>query len=382
MERFRQKGSARLYALLGVLGLSIGSGVVAVKTGAISLPTGAAPALAASPAPVAGHPPEEDEAPSAQELSDWIDSMAGHPDDPGLPKDFLGASDPVLEASDPQEIAVLLSQTMKFVEEESRSPRLLFELGRAAGTFGYEKHARRLLEHSVKSGYAPAKAYLAYLELDSGKEDRAKALLTEALREGFDNGLAREMLTGLTGSGQEQSRHAAPGGKLNLDDFERPDLIRAFHDQDFSKLQSDDWFSFIYVSVIHSTLWAGGDILFYADNRILLELDPQVGVQARYKMASSASVMEESMGMSVGSLMAGLQAAQGALNGANPNDLMGSLIQGAASMNRASGALPLKVQYLREQAEKDARRLAFGFEGDPETFRRIYRGMAEFVKRQ
>lgn len=133
-----------------------------------------------------------------------------------------------------------------------------------------------------------------------------------------------------------------------------------------------------YAAAVHETLWEGGDILFMTTPKILLELDSNVGAQVRYKMESSASIVGQQFGTSLEVTASALNEFFKAFNG-NSNDPLSAMVNATANSNREAGKLQVMLENIRMQGESDARRLAIGFEGNEEAFRRIYGGLREYV---
>lgn len=334
----------------------------------LASPSGAMP----TPTAVTGARPEEQE----DKEVDWdtvLDLLAGHPDDPQLPKDTLGASDAVLAATNPNDVADILrnEQAIAFARSRSKEPRFLFSLGRAAVTHGYQRFGQSLLEEASGKGSAAATAYLGYLAEEAGDKEKAGRLIAKAIAAGFDSQAARQALSKI-GTGTADL--------YDVRKFRRAEFIKAFMARDFTLLKKNDWMSMAYAAAIHETLWAGGDILFMTTPKVLLELDPEVGSQVRYKMGASASIVGQQVGTSLEVTVKAIASFFDALNGAS--DPISGFVNAKADSTREAGKLQVMLQTIRFQGEADARRLAIGFEGNEDAFRKIYSGLQAYVLTQ
>ena len=299
-------------------------------------------------------------------LAEMIDALAGHPDDPQLPKSALGASDEVLLATDPREIADLLQVALPFAQDRAKSPRFLFALGRAALAHGYDQRGKELLVAASERGSAAASAYLGYVAEADEDYSQAANYLRQAIDAGFNSQIARETL-GLLPSGGAQT------ARFSLHGFNRPGLIEALYNGDVQVVESEGLMGAKYVGGIHATLWQS-DILFLAeDPAILLELDPHFGLTLGLKMASSSETMEQTVELGFKSMFGPLMAMAEARNkGGGVTDEL------SAMMTTASKTIePFALVEL--QAVQDARRLAILYNTNSEAFRKIYSGMRTFV---
>lgn len=254
---------------------------------------------------------------SDDDIGSSIDYYAGHPADPQLPENVIGATDDVLEATEPRELADIIAQGIDFaLDEVDNEPRYLFALGRAAYVLGYYKKAEEWLSLAADNGSAASKAYLGYLEFYENEDIlKAKTLLEEAEKGGFKTEHTKEVYEACNFDPKKM-------------EFNRSDLISAFYNKDWNTLDVSQLRVIAYIGKVHNTLW-GNDILWLAEEKteILMELDP----------ALSASLT-------------------GLLFGNNESDV------------------------LLSAAVQDARRLALLYKTNPIAFRRIYSGMAEYFK--
>jgi hypothetical protein len=335
-----------------------------------------------SPQQIAPAPTADAEEPTDAEIEEmmigWIDQVAGHPDDPTLPKDVLGASDDVLMATDPTEISELIQTTEGLARQHEDKPRLLFSLGRAALLHGYTRDGRRLLNEAAAAGSPAAYAYLGF-DADA-QDDTKRAIdnLQKAIDAGFDSPQVRELLDELSGSasasGANTGHVVAPAGSVTYDarQFNRPDWIDALYRHDVAILQKNPMMSLLYMKSIHETLWSD-NVLFLVDDRsIVLELDATLSTALAVKMSTSPDIIAKSAGALGGSIGEGFAAfLEARRSGADIFNEAAALHKGLANI------APLDI--LTNQAVQDGRRLALLYETDPETFRRIYTGIKLFV---
>lgn len=319
-----------------------------------------------------------------EEAIDWgtvLDRTAGHPDDPRLPTGELGASDKLLAAADPNDVADMLREPelRQFVQTHVKEPRYLFAIGRMAMAHGYAKLGSRWLQEAAAAGSVAAMAYLGYAAADSGDKAKAVQWLTKAVKSGFDSDDARTAIAEYSGGEQQPE----PRGEdvYSVSKFARSEFVNAFISRDFASLKRNDWQSMAYAASVHETLWEGGDILFMTTPKILLELDPNVGSQVRYKMSSSTSIVGQQMGASVETSLAALNQFFRAFSDRS-QDPLSAVVTATANSTREAGKLPVMLEQIRLQGAQDARRLAIGFEGNEQQFRRIYGGLRDYVLSQ
>lgn len=301
-------------------------------------------------------------------MAELIDALAGHPDDPHLPKSSLGASDEVLYATDPREIADLIQVALPFAEERASNPRFLFALGRAAIAHGYERRGKEMLMSASERGSVAALAYLGYLAEADGDRETATVSLSRAIESGFDSPDAREtlaMLAGQAGAGTD--------GQFSALEFNQPKWMQALHDGDPRPLEAEGLIGQMYAGGLHNTLWAS-DILFLAeDPAILLELDANLSLALAKKLVSSPDAMQEGFDKGLDSFVGIFQGmAEARREGGGPAAEL------AAGM---SSGLEVRTPFAMVEAHavQDARRLALLYNTDPTSFRRIYQGVRTYV---
>jgi hypothetical protein len=257
-----------------------------------------------------------------------IDEYAGHPEDPQLPAGTVGASDEALMATSSREIADLLNVGIAFARENVGMPRYLFALGRAALFHGYERLASELLAEAASHGSGAASAYLGFQASAEGDFAAARGHLEKALERGFETPDVSATLTALTDATFDPIR------------FNRPDLIKALHQEDLVTLHKDAAVSRLYVGTLHNTLWSDNILFIVDDASIFLELDPSVSVKA------------------------GIVSTVGDLS-------VAKWLKAVFSDE--------ELAVLQDQATQDARRLALLYETSPLDFRRVYRGVRSFL---
>ena len=320
-------------------------------------------------------PPQE--APAQEEtdasLAEMIDSLAGHPDDPQLPKAALGASDEVILATNSREIADLLQVALPFAQNRARSPRFLFALGRAAIAHGYERRGAELLGAASKRGSAAATAYLGYLAEADGKKDEAAAHLRQAIEKGFDSRLAKETLASLTQKSGATSTQEDPVERFDPNAFNRPDFIQALHDGHLSALDDAGYIGVNYVAGIQSTLSDTGVLFLVDDPMVLLEVDPALQFHLGMKLVSSVGSMQDMTSKGMESLFGPLLAMAEARKS-------GKSIAGELSAATTASMKPKQEMLINEEyATQDGRRLAILYSTNPAAFRKVYAGMRAFA---
>lgn len=248
-------------------------------------------------------------------LANLIDEYAGHPNDPSYPTDLIGPSDEVISQTNSREILTLMNECKKFAfDTVSNEPRFLFALGRAAYIHDYVEIANDWLQLAADNGSAGAKAYLGFMAYDKDDVAEANRYLTQAIKEGFINNSVKEV-------------HRACNFTATDFGFEKPNIINALYNKDWSSLESIA-FSSNYILKIHTTLWET-DILWLAeDPNFLMELDADLSKKLQ-------SILEKWQ--------------------------------------------KIITDVTLQDAIKDARRLALLYNSNPVAFRRIYSGMKEYM---
>ncbi len=256
------------------------------------------------------------------ELAEMIDYYAGHPSDPHLPYGVLGASDEVIEATDPRELADLIIEGKDFaLKEVKRNPRYLFSLGRIAYFLNYDKKANKWLSLAADNGSPAANAYLGYMAYyNDNNPKKALTYLNKALSSKYDDSELREILGYCNFNAEDEG-------------FNNKGVISALYNRNWSFIDRDEKNKF-YLAKIHETLWSN-DILWLADDsKILLELDP------------SLSKTKESW----------LERGVSFFGGKSALDAMQSV------------------------AIQDAKRLAILYNTNPTAFKHIYSGISQYMK--
>lgn len=258
-----------------------------------------------------------------ESITDVIDYYGGDPDDPQLPDDVIGATDEVLEATDPRELADILAQGNQVaLEEVSDKPRYLFALGRIAYFLGYHNKALNWLEIAAENGSSAANAHLGYIALyETGDIAEAKKRLQMAKDGSFVG---------------EKFETAYKDCNFVPDEigFNQKELISAFYNEDWSTLQASNETS-LYIAKVHNTLW-NNDILWLAEEpKILMELDAELS-------KSTTGILEV-------------------------------LLSGFLGRDKVDAFLSSSVQ--------DAKRLALLYNTNPQAFKKIYAGMVKYHKK-
>ncbi len=255
------------------------------------------------------------------EIGEMIDYYAGHPSDPQLPNDVMGATDEVIEATAPRELADLIIEGKDFaLKEVKRNPRYLFSLGRLAYFLNYEKKAKQWLTLAAENDSPAANAYLGYLiYYNENDPKKASTYLAKALNNKFEDSELKDILELCNFDPRKEN-------------FNNKDIINALYNRDWSFIDKDEKNKF-YLAKIHETLWSN-DILWLADDsKILLELDP-----------SLAKTKE-------------------------------SWVDRGASFFGAKGA----IDAWQSSAIQDAKRLAILHNNNPAAFKRIYSGISTYM---
>jgi len=329
------------------------------------------------PAALAGSAVVAAESLSDEELANLIDDMAGHPDDPQLPNDTLGASDNVLSATDPREIAQLLKLAQPYAKANSNKPRFLFALGRAALMHGYDKLGVELLETAARNNSGAAYAYLGFLAENNDEVDQAIAHLRKALTLGFDSAAVHDSLSYLSDDDLEDEESpdlVEPTEHFDPGEFNQPAIISALYSQDTQRLKSEGGMHvLLYISTIHNTLWQDNILFITESPELLLELDPTIATRASVRLQSSSDLIMESTQIGLGSLWEGFKAM------ANARQSGASITEEVAQFGAAASKAPAQLEIIKQQAVQDGRRLALLYDADPEEFRRIYAGIKQFV---
>ncbi len=314
---------------------------------------------------------------------EWIDIVAGHPDDPDLPQKRLGASDEVLAATDPQSIAELIRETRSFAERRIDEPRFLFALGRAALFHGYTTHAKRMLSTAANYGSAPAMAYLAD-PLLTEDDHHASKLLQRSVTLGFQP--AAEWLSEIeepeaVASGQPTHGFApsqAPtmSGPFNFSQFNQPGLLKALYTGDLGEIDKEKLKDALYISNLNESAFNDETIMFYSSNpkRLLTEVDPTTGTKIAQKLMSSGDLMNQAASVGMKSAFAPLMAiAQARKSG-------GSISDELAAASYASANNPMvELEKIKYQANQDGRKLLLAFDDHPETVLKIYAGIRKYA---
>lgn len=335
----------------------------------------AATTTAAAPQSAPQASAQDDDTPTEEQLRaalpGMIDNLAGHPDDPQLPKGILGASDEVLRATEPREIADLLEIGVAFAKENPGTPRFLFALGRAALAHGYDRLGMELLGLAREYGSGAASAYLGLAAAEDGDNDRAIAYLNEAGRRSFQSKSVKAALASLAGS--PSPTKATPGG-YSASKFNRPDIIQALYNKDVQALKRLGLDSAIYIATLHNTLWADNILFVTQSPELLLELDATIATRISMQVMSSGAAVGQAADVTLGSVMKWFEAtAQARRQGL-------SITEEVARSNAALAAAPARLEILRLQAVQDARRLALLYDGAPNDFRRVYAGIKAFAE--
>lgn len=314
-----------------------------------------------------------------------IDKLASHPNDPQNPSNVLGVSDEQLRELSEQDYKELMTLALPYIENHIHKPRYMFALGRAALLHDDQDMAKKLLNKASQIGSPAADAYLNFLTEDM---DEIKSHLEKAVNGGFVP--ARRWLEQVQVAMSEeenQNTHSSGSNRIAFDPnkFNRPDLIKAFYNGDIQGLNQDILSNFTYVSTVHNFLSDQNAVLFIAENReIIMEIDPNLSYKASQKMLSSRRGVEQATNAGLQSIMGPLMAfAETRRRNMNNNTgLMEGAMAEAQSLNLAALNSPLaKLELLKKNALQDAQRLVILYDYDPDSFRRVYKGMKAFIEK-
>jgi hypothetical protein len=274
------------------------------------------------------------------EILELIDQYGGHPNDPSLPDNMLGATDMVLSSTNPRELADIITLGEDIAKSEiRRNPRFLFALARIALELGYYEKGAAWIDIAAQNGSIPALAYQGYFEFSDGNLEIAISKINEAKDSGFYESIMDEI--------DLQS-------DFSINDFSffnRPDIIKALYEQDIGYLNQNKIIASYYIGTIQNTLWET-DILFLVENtNFVLELDPEVSVKLGFpsKKAKEFGFVSASKWLSYFS------------DYFNNRNL---------DVN--------EVSLITEQAIQDARRIALIYDTDPEFFTKVYNSVKKF----
>lgn len=267
-------------------------------------------------------------------LAAMIDDYAGHPDDPRLPAESIGASDEVLEATDLRELANVVNSGIGFaLENVEKEPRFLFALGRAAEVLGYYEKSFLWLEEAAENGSAAAWAQLAYSYSYDEEYTTAREYIQNATDGGFNNEETAYFLEQLDAI-------------ESFNDFGRRDWIEAFYKKDLSALSpnsiTEKYVLNYYVGKIQNTLWSNDILFLIEDTSIFLELDPLVSA----KFGVWSKTVDEN---------------------------------GGSDFARY-GVFGDEYRLIADQATQDARRLAMLYEFSPNFFLKVYEGIKIYAQ--
>lgn len=333
---------------------------------------------------------DEDQAASASQdelATRVIDELLAHPDDPQNPHDVVGVSDEEVKNLPQEELQKIFDVAEPYARQHPESPRFLFALGRAALLAGQEDSARDLLQQASQNGSAAATAYLAALTDDTGAME---SLLRRAVEGGFkpaeewleqleqsarltEAKAREEELARIAAAKADQQRKAV---SFNASSFNMPDVISAFYSGDVERLGDDFLGNLTYASAIQEFLLDTSLVLFVVEDRtIITETDASLSQDIARKLMTTNHGVNEATSAGVSSMFAPLMAMAQTRQGG------GSIMQEVQAMNTAIMNTPtVRLDLIRQKATQDAKRLALIYDQDPETFRRIYKGMCKFVR--
>lgn len=357
------------------------------------------PTTSSAPPLSTSQQPSENAPPTDAEIISLIDEYS-HPDDPTKPADLLGSSDDVIKSLDSTDAADLLKLSIDVARKKPKESRFKFNLGRIAYFHGYKTIGMQLLHEAADAGSAPALAYLGMIALEV-ENDTAKAIdyFKKSIKAGFKSLDIQTQLTELTTPKKSENPVSETPSDLTVDlsdyrQFAGFEIIQKIISKNYSGLNNDpsmEWFTLVYVQSLHHTLWSGGDILFMAHPKIMIELDPRVELHASYRLNTSDSIVAQKFQNSLaatfsaaGKIIGG--AAYALQNAKNPQDIINLLPGIAASANQ--DLITIRNQWLiyKLQGEYDARRLAIGFSNEipgnlqnREQFRKIYKAIKDYV---
>ncbi|MCR9248581.1 MAG: hypothetical protein NXI31_26440 [bacterium] len=314
----------------------------------------------ALPSSAAAQDPEP-EANYQLELGPLIDSMAGHPEDPQLPEGQLGASDDVLLATSPMDIAELLRSGIDFARTEGRSPRFLFALGRAALAHGYASAAERLLTDAAAGGSLAATAHLGLLAESRQRFEVAGRLLQQAVDGGFAPPAIADAL--------RRVRFA----RFDPTAFRRSDFIGALHrGEGLRELQG--LFGLTYIAEMATFLTSDQVLFLTEDPRLLLEIDPALPYYAAKRVLRSPQATREAMSNSPLAAMGDML-----MTMAEKRRSGAGILEEATSAFTAGAERMEPIELLKKRAAQDGRRLAILYGQNPAAFRQIAANMARVV---
>jgi hypothetical protein len=315
-------------------------------------------------------------------MTQWIDSVGGHPDDPQLPPEVLGASDEVLAATNPVEVAELLQASREWVKSSAVQPRHVFALGRAAIVHGYHRLGTEYLAQAAQAGSPAAVAYEGYLALDAGRPDEAKGLLLQAEKLGFKSIGLTETLAAIDAppgpaeiapdGSQPPAQPPVASKPFDANDFGNPQVIQAFHDADFKILDEHKLSIFIYLTALNESLIAS--VYFVNDRSIVTELDRTLGVKLGRAVITDSKFVGDAT-------KAGMTSALDLLMGVvDTRRAGGSVMDELNELNRRAANNPvLQRELLEKTAEQDGVVLATLYDTNREAFRKIYGNMKKYV---
>lgn len=260
---------------------------------------------------------------SFEDIGYSIDMIGAHPDDPQLPDSILGASNQVLYATSPLELAdVLLTGEEYAYKNIEDNPRYAFALGRIAFELDYRRKAKELLLAADSNGSPAASEYLGYMAVEEGDYEAANDYFLKAKQGGFPRGV---------------SSSDTIDTKDFLSDFHNRDIVYAlltYNEEELLKLNKipTPYRVTKFISSCQKFL-SSTEVFFLVENfDIIKEIDPELSM-------SVEGILREFGGSVVGeSVMAG--------------DI------------------------------HDAKILAMLYDSNPEAFRRIYSGMVKFFKKE
>lgn len=271
---------------------------------------------------------------SEAEIISFIDEYGGHPSDSTLPENALGATDIVLQSTNPRELADVLKLGLEVAKKNAKQmPRLQFALGRIAYELGYDKRAVELFEESARNGSAPANYYLGYIYINEGRESEGREKIKFAAANKF---------------GDYNSDDGTELFPYTFYDFNIPDYVEALYNNDLEFLLQEQHrvLASYYIGTIQNTLWET-DILFLVENAdFILNLDPIVSVNLGFISNEAKSFKW-------------LPILRDFLKGSGESD---------------------RISLITDQAVQDARRLAIMYGQNPEAFNQIYATIVKFSK--
>lgn len=344
-------------------------------------------------------PPEDDAPLTDTEILSRIDEYSD-PDDPTKPSSLVGASDDVIRSLNPLEAADLLNTSVAVARGKSGGPRYIFNLGRIACLHGYKTLCMQLLNEAANGGSAPALAYLGQIALADGDTAKAIEYFKKAIKAGIKSIDIQKQLADLTNPKKSETPTSDTPSDLMIDlsdydQFAGAEIMKKIISGNYSDLNAPDsdmeWLTLVYVQSVHNTLWSGGDILFMAHPKIMIELDLGVGMQAAYRLRTSRSVVSHNVYNAVNAAVpAALDAFKKMVDSLNNSrsvlEYFESIPSIAADTSRQVVDARNKWLKYKLQGEYDARRLAIGFGTEipgnlqnREQFRKIYKAIKNYV---